>query len=166
MSQIILCSSTNSSSIVCFFSFSYSSSITRARTSAGLWNASWSVPLFLIQLQIISFTSIENWSYFEILRALSVFSSFCLSFGLNKHWKNLRTTGPPAAYSMISCAQTNDEIICDRAVPPPFLCPPPSPPDHRLTQGGDVVIAEVDKESRSSYNVPTYSLERGISFWH
>ena len=174
MSQIILCSSTNSSIIACFFSFSYSSSITRAGTGEGHWNASWSVPLFLIQLEIISFTSIENWSNFEILRALSVFSSFCLSFGLNEHWKNLRTIGLPAAYSMISCAQTNNEIICDQAVLLPFLSPPsphcPPPPawskvNTILKWRGDVVIAKVDKESRSSYNAPTYFLEREISFW-
>ena len=35
---------------------------------------------------------------------------------------------------MISCGQTNNEIICDQAVPFPFLCPPSSPPDRSLTQ--------------------------------
>ena len=35
---------------------------------------------------------------------------------------------------MISSGQTNNEIICDQAVPLPFLCPPSSPPDRRLTQ--------------------------------
>ena len=53
---------------------------------------------------------------------------------------------------MISCAQTNNEIICDQEVPPPFLCPPSSFPDLRLTQEVMLSLPEVDKESRSSYN--------------
>ena len=52
---------------------------------------------------------------------------------------------------MISCAQTNNEIICDQAVPLPFLSPHLPPPDRRITpkQRRIVVIAEVDKESKS-----------------
>ena len=68
------------------------------------------MPLFLIQLEIMSFMSIENRSYFENLRALGLFSSFCLSFGLNEHLKKQRTTG--LAYE-INYKQWLDYIFLD-----------------------------------------------------
>ena len=142
MMQIILCSSTNSSFTACFFSFGYRSRIRQQEymgNGAGHWNASWLVPPFkpfLIQLEIISFMSIQNWSYFETSRALSVSSSFCLSFWSKWTLKEVKEYCTTCSirnklYSiawlcfLTSLAQTRNEIICNQTVLLSFLSPSP-----------------------------------------